>query len=75
MTKKDWDTFFDLIDKIVEGRGLSADEKAELVVKEAKDRGGRVTMNAEEFFSWNVDFDPNGTGDFEDLDDLDEDEE
>lgn len=56
MSKKDWDTFFDLIDKIVEGRGMSADDKAELVVKEAQNRGDRATMNFEEFVAWDFPF-------------------
>lgn len=57
MSKKEWDALFDLIEKLVGLHGASADEKAAEFVRQAKDRGSRTSMEAEEFTSWFFDFD------------------
>lgn len=57
MDKRDWDALFNLIEKIVGLRGSSADEKEAEFVRQAKERGDRTAMDAEEFTSWFFDFD------------------
>lgn len=56
MSDKEWDRFFELMDKITE-LPMSVDEKAALCVREAKDRGDRESMALEEFTAWMFDFD------------------
>ena len=52
MTEREWEKFFDLIEKIVELRDMSVNEKCAEVVKQAKERGGSADMNFEEFTAW-----------------------
>ncbi len=58
MNDRDWKKFFDYIEKIVNARGLTANEKAALVMQKASDQGGSALVDFEEFCAWDFDFEP-----------------
>lgn len=53
MNENEWDTFFGLLEKIVDLPNLSHDEKKDLVMSKASERGDNFEMCLEEFTSWN----------------------
>lgn len=51
MTAKDWQKFFDYLERIVDAP-MSVAEKIEAVKEAAEDVGGNADMNVEEFTAW-----------------------
>lgn len=52
MSEKHWATFFELLDKIVDLPGLSANEKAEKVRAMAAAHGSQASLS--EFICWDL---------------------
>lgn len=52
MSDKEWETFFNLLNKIVDMPGKTQAEKLALVKSEAGLHGGDTEMNLEEFAAW-----------------------
>lgn len=50
MTDRQWETFFSLLDQIVQMPGKTASEKAEILKEKAEEHGS--TTNLEELGAW-----------------------
>jgi hypothetical protein len=51
MDEKEWDTFFDLLEKVV-NLEMPVYEKTQLVSDKAEERGEAAEMSLEEFTAW-----------------------
>lgn len=55
MTRREWETFFELLEKIVNMEGKTATEKGEEVRAHAREEGEAAESNLSEFMAWDLD--------------------